>query len=214
MTRTILPSLVFAVVVLGCADLIEPNPVQKAAFSAASLCDVKKLEAMVDKDHSVLTVRKGPNGDTLLHFAAAHGCPGAVELLISKGMEVHIRNDNAETALHRAVEHGCRRVAEKLLAHGADVNAVVNSQPRGVGGGWHALMELSGGTPLHYAAFEGSMEMAKLLIDHGADLAAKDYHGQTPADVAETRESHELARYLAECVAGGEAATNTRDNHN
>jgi len=105
-----------------------------------------------------------------------------------------------------------RGAAEKLLAHGADVNSVVNSEPRGVGGGWSALMELAGGTPLHYAAFEGSMEIAKLLIAHKADPSAKDYHGQTPGDVAKTRESHDLARYLAESVAGGEAATGRQDD--
>ena len=123
---------------------------------------------------------KNHHEETLLHFAAAGGKTGIMELLISYGMNVNDRSLNGWTPLMCALArtkqsssiHDARvkslseavRAARLLLSHGADP-AVTTDE------GWN---------PLHLLAVyrdddEGSeaAELAKELISGGADTGAR-----------------------------------------
>jgi ankyrin repeat protein len=58
-----------------------------------------------------------------LHFAAQRGHKEVVELLITKGADMHARDPNEQTPLHIAASRGYKEIAELLIAAGADVNA-------------------------------------------------------------------------------------------
>ncbi|KAF9817201.1 hypothetical protein SFRURICE_013989 [Spodoptera frugiperda] len=67
-------------------------------------------------------------------------------------------------------------MVEFLVTHGADVN-------RGDNEGW---------TPLHATASCGFLSIARYLLENGADVAAVNYDGELPVDIAESDEMAEL----------------------
>ena len=50
-----------------------------------------------------------------------------------------------------------------------------------------------GNTLIHFAARSGNVEMVKKLISDGEDVNAKNNVGQTPLDIAEKFEQHEIS---------------------
>jgi len=102
-------------------------------------------------------------GWRFIHFASAAGLPEAIELLISHGADVNVRNNEGQTSLHIAVSDIPDDIAldrlgtvKLLIAKGADLNA----------------RDGKGGTALWYAQKEGHKQIVDLLRKHGAQLAA------------------------------------------
>jgi ankyrin repeat protein len=96
---------------------------------------------------------------SLLSCAAEYGDSRLVELLISKGANVNIRDrTSTKTPLHNVRSD---EVAKFLIAKGAIVDAKTSD----------------GVTPLFRAR---SYEIAELLINQGANVKATDARGQTP----------------------------------
>jgi ankyrin repeat protein len=68
--------------------------------------------------------QKGPNGETMLMFAARNGNPQAVQVLLEAGAEVNARETiRGTTALMWAIEQKHPEAVKVLLAGGADPNA-------------------------------------------------------------------------------------------
>jgi ankyrin repeat protein len=63
-------------------------------------------------------------------------------------------------------------------------------------------------TPLHYAAArshvrespEAALAVLRVFTAFGADLAATNFHGATPADLADKSGAHEAATYLRQVL--------------
>ena len=108
---------------------------------------------------------------TPLHFATDTGHKKIVELLISKGASVNVKDRLGSTPLHKAAFNGDKEIAELLIAKDADVNTK---------DGWHA-------TPLVEAVLGGQKELVEMLLVKGADVNMEDNRRQTALDRAKFR---------------------------
>lgn len=63
----------------------------------------------------------GPRGSTLIHEAACRGNIESVKLLVSRGLDVNVRNSRGETILHTACACGDVPTVEWLLRNKADL---------------------------------------------------------------------------------------------
>ena len=127
-------------------------------------------------------------GLNLLHVAALYaGNKAVTELLITNGLDVEAKctlsgETKDATPLSTAAAKGNIEVAETLIKNGADVGAKLFSNDY---------------TPLHVAARRGHKEVTELLIANGADVNAKTKYGETPLDLAISKEHIELALLLS-----------------
>jgi CDP-diacylglycerol--serine O-phosphatidyltransferase len=92
-----------------------------------------------------------PGGRTLLMVAVEETNLPAVELLVSRGASLDLRDEQGVTALALAAEMGFQEAVEMLLAAGANPN----------------LHDLSGMTPLDVADEHGAHDIAALLLRYG-----------------------------------------------
>ena len=107
--------------------------------------------------------------------AAFHGDIREVQLHISTGTDINVRDEGGSTALHWAAGTGYRDIVELLVANGADVNAKDNS----------------GTTPLQAAA-SGKRDIVEFLIAKGSDVNAKGHLGWTALHFSRRPEVAEL----------------------
>ena len=129
--------------------------------------------------------------NTPLHIASAEGHREIVELLITKGADVNIKNYYGFTALDEASRYKhikCVKLLQKYgVQHGSIRKAVefgaIDAVKEFLKAGENINEGLAKGglTPLHYAAQHDRKEIAKLLITKGADLSMSTRDGQTPA---------------------------------
>jgi hypothetical protein len=91
-------------------------------FNAARNGDVDALAALLDKHPDKLHVRQGPYEGTLLHAAATHGHLSTVDLLLTRGLDVNVREKGDNTyAIHWAAAGGHLDVVRRLADAGGDV---------------------------------------------------------------------------------------------
>ncbi|KAM6513840.1 hypothetical protein FALCPG4_015049 [Fusarium falciforme] len=90
------------------------------------------------------------NDDLLLHAASRYGCTGAIDHLLSLGVDINSTNRDGETALFQACRAGSLEAVELLLGKGADP----------------AIAASTGETPLHwvFAFHDGEIERATYLL--------------------------------------------------
>jgi ankyrin repeat protein len=143
-----------------------------------------------------------------------------VEILISKGADVNVKDENGWTPLNiaavkgrnqivklliekeadlnsstpliAAATDGHMEVIELLIANGADVNAKANDQ--------------LGGTALHMTANLGHKKIVEFLVAAGADVNAKMLHGMTPLHFAANNKG--IAKFLIDKGADVNAKLN------
>ena len=155
---------------------------------------------------------KNIQGQTPLHIVSQgdHNTilskPVEVELFLSRGADVNVRDEDQATPFLLASFGVRRETAEILLQNGADVNAVnIHGQ-----NAWHLVSQSQNlyftdyyqdgtfgrlllrhrldihkrdkdeKTPLHFACYFGRIDIAEILLENGAQVSAVDIRGHTP----------------------------------
>ena len=168
-------------------------------LSALSRGHVGIAEFLIDKGADM---NVWADWQSALHLAAVSGNIEAVELVISKGVDVNARLENSVTAMIPAIWSENIEIITLLLDKGTDVNEsssggytllhrTVTQGNREIveefirrGAGVNAETE-QGISPLDLAVSEGNAEIAGILIKAGAKVNDKDpYFGRTPLHVA------------------------------
>lgn len=163
------------------AVLLATSP-ELDVFDAAAVGDTARITELLDGDETLASAY-APDGFTPLALAAYFAQPSAVELLLTRGADVHARARNAMEVqpLHAAVAGRSTESVRLLLEAGADASARQH-------GGW---------TPLHGAAAHGDTGMVDLLIAAGADTGATNDAGATAASLATENGHDELSTRLS-----------------
>jgi ankyrin repeat protein/L-ascorbate metabolism protein UlaG (beta-lactamase superfamily) len=160
------------------------TPLHGAAF----IGDVGCIELLTDHGAEVNT-RNEAGFTPAISAAAGRGGLDALELLHSRGADIHDRTFNGDSALMHAARAGKVDVAEYLLSAGASLSARNDS-------GWSAILnavesgdstmvahllergadpdtdEGRGRRALWWAALRGHRAVVELLIERGADVGA------------------------------------------
>jgi ankyrin repeat protein len=119
--------------------------------------------------------QKGPNGETMLMFAARNGNPQAVQVLLEAGAEVNARETiRGTTALMWAIEQKHPEAVKVLLAGGAD----------------HSAKSGGAGLPRNYMANRVNLRAVELAQDRRRRAAAAGitYDEQLASDQKSGRE--------------------------
>jgi ankyrin repeat protein len=107
----------------------------------------------------VLTATLQDPGNGPLHAAVMNDNWETAELLLSKGADVHAKNNSGRTPLHTCAVFNSKLSAVVILdKYKGDTN----------------VKNKGGCTPLHEAAINNSREMATILLDRNAFVNAKD----------------------------------------
>jgi|GEM_PF-1199551 len=131
-----------------------------------------------------------------LILAVSSGHKAMVELLLSNGADIKVKNEIFQTPLDIAVGNGFQSIAEVLLKAGADPN------------------EKSGNykvTPLFATTLipgKTSTTLAQLLLDHKADVNASNTEGVTALMYASLHPNTEIAKFLIDHKADVNATNN------
>lgn len=99
--------------------------------------------------------------EPLLLIAAGNRNLKMVELLLSRGADINLKDENGCTAFYHAVKYEESPMAYFLIDKGAEVNTKTND----------------GTTPLHVVR---DLKLARYLVDKGLDVNARDDKGNTP----------------------------------
>lgn len=127
------------------------------------------------------------DGFTPLGLASHFGNEETVKLLLDQGADINTRSKDGNLnnmAIHAAIAGNHEHIVKLLIEHGADLDIKCE-------GKWRP-----GFTPLHVAAYFGRASMIKMLIEAGADKSAQNDKGETPCEVAISREHQEAAALL------------------
>ena len=213
MQKVILSLLFISLLVLsGCAK-IEEGPAtpenaqrllklrgydydEKNFFAAAQARDTLAINAFFDA--GINPNAQNSDGRTVLIAAAARGELDIVNLLLSRGVDVNVKDNRGYTALAHALEARYSEVEEALLNR-PELNPNVGGllgRPVLLAYVWRdnkkaterllalgadvKLQDKDGDTALHGAAETGNVEIMRMLLDKGADPNAKNKQGGTP----------------------------------
>lgn len=198
-----------AVAVLACAL----NYVLLMGMAYWILGQVKTTHDPYDIDALMLSplILKA-NGWTPLHLAAARGDQSAVATLLTEGQTVDQRNGNGRTALFEAAKRGQTDVVTLLLQHGANPSAkgkqgftpLLAAAEQGHADTIEVLLTngadiratcTCGDSALHRAVRHGHLAAAQTLLEGGIPVNQKS-HGETPLEIAQHDEDHELIALL------------------
>ncbi|CAK7307674.1 SH3 and multiple ankyrin repeat domains protein 2 [Vulpes lagopus] len=116
----------------------------------------------------------------LYHTAIVGGDPYCCELLLHEHAAVCCRDENGWHEIHQACRYGHVQHLEHLLFYGADM----------------AAQNASGNTALHICALYNQDSCARVLLFRGGNKEQKNYHSQTPFQVAIIAGNFELAEYI------------------
>ena len=169
---------------------------EKNFFAAAQARDTMAINAFFDA--GINPNAQNSDGRTVLIAAAARGELDIVNLLLSRGVDVNVKDNRGYTALAHALEARYPEVEEALLNR-PELNPNVGGlleRPVLLAYVWRdnkkatkrllalgadvKLQDKDGDTALHGAAETGNVEIMRLLLDKGADPNAKNKQGGTP----------------------------------
>ena len=140
------------------------------------------LTKLIESGHRSEIHSRDSLGNQPLVWAAMNGHSEAVQLLLSCGAQVGVKNNEGVTALYWAANNGHASLIQLLLNKGA------KCRPK----------DKIGWTPLHRAAFHGHTGVAQVLLDNDADIEAKDDTRWTALMRAATTGSMEVMQLLLE----------------
>ncbi|HQO45945.1 MAG TPA: ankyrin repeat domain-containing protein [Rectinema sp.] len=175
-------------------DVGGTSPAQLALHS-----DISLLDAMFNSRNINNT---GPDGRTILHHAADALLPKEVDLLLSKGALVQIKDKADRTALDLALLYPekleAAQIAEKLILKGANPSfpefswfADTVRRPD-----YSAARFANGNTPLHEAISRYQYGFALFLLLNNVDPNLKNLNGDAPLHLAVKSGYVEGARLL------------------
>lgn len=127
--------------------------------------------------HVNLPTTKQKKGLTPLHLAAESGHEQMVDLLLSRGANIHLQSSAGTTAFYRAARGGSIHILRRLYELGSDVDAPTWD-------GWAALME---------AIENQRLEAVLYLLKLGANPQTETKYGETPLSLA--RECRQVALF-------------------
>lgn len=148
-------------------------------------------------------------GQTPLHFFAAHSEPESLELLVRAGADVDALTIDGFSPLHFAARHAKTRSVETLLSLGASVensfharsplhDALDSDDEKASTESMELLLRAgshpdyrdihSGSTPIMKAVFEGRISAVRLLLEFGADPLALDSQSRGIFDYSDDAE--------------------------
>jgi ankyrin repeat protein len=158
-----------------------------SAAQVALQSDINILDAMFNSKNINNT---GPDGRTILHYAADALMPKEVDLLLSKGASVQIKDKADRTALDLVLLYPDKieaaQIAEKLILKGANPSfpefswfAVTVRAPD-----YNAVRFSNGNTPLHEAISRYQSGFALFLLLNKIDPDLKNLNGEAPLHLA------------------------------
>ena len=148
---------------------------------------------------------KGDSNRTPLSFACFMGHLQIAEYLISKGANIHAKDDLGNYVIHEASSGGLLSIVQYLIEKqnvdkdikGYDDETPLHCACKGghlsiveylisKGANIEAKTDLLGQTPLHIASSNGRTPIVKYLISKGANKYVKDtyFNGETPYELA------------------------------
>ena len=166
-----------------------------AAIEAGSVEEARKLLGQGIADPSAPAPEQKSSLVSPLHYAAATGRAGIVQVLLEHKVDpndTHPTGDG-DAPLYIAAQNGHRNVVKMLLEHNADPNQARTSD---------------GATPIYIAAQHGHRDVAKVLLERNADpntLLAID--ASTPLYIAAQNGHSSVLELLLEHKADPNKAT-------
>ncbi|XP_058807206.1 uncharacterized protein LOC131673320 [Phymastichus coffea] len=161
-----------------------------------------------------------------LYEAAKNNDLGHIQELMTKNIDVDVRDNGGWTPLHFAINVGNERMAELLLARGAEVNCITNMGKFtplhiAVNKGHVKVVELllsrssksefidakteaKGSTALHIAAKNGQLAIVTHLLARGASYCIRNKDGQSPVDLVEEPNIKDLFKLIDELFVDAE----------
>jgi len=189
LSRTI---FTFAMLVFLAGAVASDSPLLDAAMRA----DAEAIRALLEEGELEVNVASG-DGMTALHWAAVHGQPDVIDLLLSRGADLEAATRiGKQTPLHLASEAGREESALRLVAAGADVTVATHT----------------GVTPLHYASRAGLDGLVAALLAAGADPnTTENAAEQTPLMFASASNRTAVVKLLLEGGADPDRMTRVED---
>ena len=175
---------------------VAAGPPESPVADAAMRGDAAAVRALLLEGADANTAQG--DGMTALHWAAQHGDPELVSVLVAAGAAVNpVTRIGQYTPLHIAARQGHSAVVERLLGSGANIEH--KARP-------------SGSTALHLAAGAGATDAMRALLDGGADTNARESRwSQTPLIFAAAANRAAAITLLLERGADPSATTRVED---
>jgi hypothetical protein len=142
-------------------------------------------------DPNVAADEEQHKGLTALHIAAEQSMEEMVELLLSKGANIHARTFSETTPFYRAARGGSLPILQMLYSAGSDINART----------W------DGWTPLFEAVTRGHVRIVQKLLRWGADCKLANSDGLAPDDAAMRLQSPLILQLMRDSVSAPHDAT-------
>lgn len=178
-TRNILEVLSLAVIFM---NALATSAFAQDIHKAASSGDYNRVKWLIEEDREQVKVRD-INNNTPLHSACQNARQNIVELLISNGADVNVKDSYGRSPLHLAWrERGGARISRILIENGADIN----SEDR------------YGETPLSIAVAVGNKEMLSVLLEHNVRIPIRGDKGREILHRAASRGLKELVDVMME----------------
>jgi len=169
------------------ADPFIPDVGGSSPAQVALQSDITILDAMFNSKNINNT---GTDGRTILHYAADALMPKEVDILLSKGASVQIKDKADKTALDLVLLYPDKieaaQIAEKLILKGANPSfpefswfaATVRAPD------YNAVRFSNGNTPLHEAISRYQSGFALFLLLNKIDPDLKNLNGEAPLHLA------------------------------
>ncbi len=178
-------------VLLSLAFALEADEIHTAAAGGAAA----KIKALLREDPTLINLGD-TNKATPLHYAARNGQVEALEVLLSAGADLEIRNKDQHSPLYCALHNGQVETARILLERGARFSEA----------------DAHGSFPWHLALLGKKTQLIEMLMDKGANVNAPHPTNRITLLHMATRDNQvEIVRFLLEHKADVNAADSTGD---